>query len=250
MAARRQQGIAETEAQDSILQAWLRRHRRPTIIAAAAVAAVFAVAIVYAYREGQRALSAEPPLVRAPAGPIRVKPDDPGGMTVPDRDKLVYNRVSGDGEDAAVRLRPGPELPIERPLPTPAPALDTKPAAEAELEAPPVAADEQAKTAVEVVPAKVTPPTPPASPTPPAAEAVYVQLGALGSQAAAELAWDRLSQIYPELKAAKRVVSPLRKDDGVVLYRLQAGPLAGKAAADKLCAVLRSGGQGCFLVKP
>lgn len=249
MAERRQQGIAEKEAQHSILQDWLRRHRRPTIIATAVVAAIFAVAIVYAYREGQRALSAEPPLVRAPTGPVRIKPDDPGGMTVPDRDKLVYNRVSGEGEDAAVRLRPGPELPIERPLPTPAPALDTKPAVEDEPEAPPVAADEQEKTAVEVVPAKVTPPSPPTLPTPPT-EAVYVQLGALGSQAAAELAWDRLSQIYPELKAAKRVVSPLRKDDGVVLYRLQAGPLAGKAAADKLCAALRSGGQGCFLVKP
>lgn len=236
------------EAQDSVLQDWLRRHRRPTIIAVVAVAVVFAAAIVYAYREGQRALSAEPPLVRAPTGPVRVKPDDPGGMTVPDRDKLVYNRVSGEGEDAAVRLRPGPELPIERPLPTPAPALDTKPAADAAPETPTPAAEEQEKAPVEVVPAKVTPPIPPTSPSP--VGAVYVQLGALGSQEAAMLAWDRLTQIYPDLKAVKRVISPLRKADGVTLYRLQAGPLADKVAADKLCAVLKAGGQGCFLVKP
>ena len=94
---------------------------------------------------------------------------------------------------------------------------------------------------MEVVPAKVAPPTP--------VEAVYVQLGAMGSQEAATLAWDRLTQIYPDLKAVKRVISPLRKADGVTLYRLQAGPLADKVAADKLCATLKAGGQGCFLVK-
>jgi hypothetical protein len=34
------------------------------------------------------------------------------------------------------------------------------------------------------------------------------------------------------------------------VIRLQAGPLASRAAADRACASVRSGGQACFPVAP
>ncbi len=61
--------------------------------------------------------NAEIPLVRAEGGPIKVRPESPGGMDVPDRDKLVYDRIDGNGERPSVeRLLPPPEMP--QPLPT------------------------------------------------------------------------------------------------------------------------------------
>ncbi|MDE0538401.1 MAG: hypothetical protein OXH94_06700, partial [Rhodospirillales bacterium] len=35
----------------------------------------------------------EIPMVRADAAPIKVKPDRPGGLDIPNRDKLVYERL-------------------------------------------------------------------------------------------------------------------------------------------------------------
>lgn len=40
-----------------------------------------------------------PALVKADDGPVKVKPKDPGGKTVPNEDKKVYERVAGTGED-------------------------------------------------------------------------------------------------------------------------------------------------------
>jgi hypothetical protein len=33
------------------------------------------------------------PLIKAAAGPIKVRPENPGGLKVPNRDKLVYDRM-------------------------------------------------------------------------------------------------------------------------------------------------------------
>jgi len=66
------------------------------------------------------------PIVRAELGPVKVRPTSPGGMQVPDRDKLVYNRIQGsgnpDGASPSVeRLLPPPETPLPKPVASPAP---------------------------------------------------------------------------------------------------------------------------------
>src|SRR5271170_2728740 len=64
------------------------------------------------------------PLIKADQQPFRIKPDNPGGMEVPDQDKEIYNRV-GQAErgsappPTAERLLPPPEAPLPRPAPTP-----------------------------------------------------------------------------------------------------------------------------------
>ncbi len=56
------------------------------------------------------------PLVMAATGPVKVRPISPGGMEVPDRDKLVYDRMQGNGERPRVeRLLPAPETPLPPP---------------------------------------------------------------------------------------------------------------------------------------
>lgn len=56
------------------------------------------------------------PVVRADSGPVKVRPEQPGGMEVPNRDKLVYERLEGgEGTSARVeRLLPQPEEPLPR----------------------------------------------------------------------------------------------------------------------------------------
>ncbi len=74
--------------------------------------------------------SAEPgiPLVKAAPGPVKVRPENPGGLRVPDRDKLVYDRIQGktaertEGEGDGPLPDRGPERllpPPEEPLPKP-----------------------------------------------------------------------------------------------------------------------------------
>lgn len=64
------------------------------------------------------------PIVRAPDGPDRERPEDPGGVDVPDRDKQVYDTFrSGEegGEPVVERLLPAAEAPLNDPEPAPEP---------------------------------------------------------------------------------------------------------------------------------
>jgi len=60
---------------------------------------------------------ADIPVVRADASPVKVRPENPGGLQVPNRDKLVYSRMQGGGtaEGSVERLLPPPETPLPRP---------------------------------------------------------------------------------------------------------------------------------------
>ena len=62
------------------------------------------------------------PLIRAPDGPVKVRPENPGGLQVPNRDKLVYERMqsgaSSSSSDSVIeRLLPQPEKLLPKPGP-------------------------------------------------------------------------------------------------------------------------------------
>lgn len=110
---------------------------------------------------------ADVPIIRADVTPIKVRPADPGGMDVPDRDKLVYGAINGEGAGSEVEsLLPPPEEPlplpeqpeiVAAPEPAPEPILptQTEPAEEgAPLSLEPLALEATA-------PAIETPPPPP-----------------------------------------------------------------------------------------
>ena len=230
------------------------------------------------------------PLVMAATGPVKVRPISPGGMEVPDRDKLVYDRMQGNGERPRVeRLLPAPETPLPPPgrdlprqmeaaAPAPDSAKDlaamapaagpvTLPPAEARTSRAPLvhigpsaAPDSAAATpTVEEVLAAVRPPPAPSPPAPkePAktgstAPAYRVQLAAVRSLKRAQGEWDRLRRKNTDL-LGNLALSVVKADLGPtkgMFYRLRAGPLADEAAARALCAKLAARKVGCLIVRP
>lgn len=69
------------------------RGRRGLIVASIAGAAVLVGGIGYHFLAGGG--SGEPVIVRASDEPVKVQPENPGGVTVPNQDKAVYDRVAG-----------------------------------------------------------------------------------------------------------------------------------------------------------
>lgn len=89
------------------------------LIAATAVAAL-AWAISDRMTGTEEAMDADAPVpfITAEDEPIKVRPDDPGGLDVPNRDKYVYKSLGEDEpEVGAEQLLPPPEEPLERPTP-------------------------------------------------------------------------------------------------------------------------------------
>lgn len=109
------------------------------------------------------------PLIKSAATSVKVRPDNPGGLEVPDRDKLVYDRIQGTAEGRGPeRLLPPPEKPLPRPAPakaTPPPA--DKAATVAQPQALPIKPVAKVPTAEDVASAErpAPPPPPPAPPT-------------------------------------------------------------------------------------
>ena len=58
------------------------------------------------------------PLITASAEPWKVRPDDPGGMEIPNQGTLIYETLStADPEEAPERILPPPEEPLSPPVP-------------------------------------------------------------------------------------------------------------------------------------
>ena len=205
----------------------------------------------------------EIPIIRAADGPIKVRPDNPGGMAIPDRDKLVYERLRGSEEELRVeRLLPRPEMPLTPPAPETKTALPATPAPMEKQVAEPIVNPASIPKIDDVV--KVTPPLPPsAPPTPPTAKApsvasadpakIYrIQLAAVRTKEAASSEWTRLKKKNGDLLdvlTLNVIKIDLGADKGI-FYRLQAGPLAKKEAAKKLCEQLSGRKIGCLIVRP
>ncbi|MFQ5534756.1 MAG: SPOR domain-containing protein [Sphingomonadales bacterium] len=208
--------------------------RQPLLMVVALITvAVFAGGIWYAYRTGANNHE-PPPVIRAQSTPIKIQPDEPGGMDVPDQDKLVYDQLAGAEVSEAEELLPAAEEP-------------TLPGDDA---ASPAAYDEDEPPAA--------PPPLPEEPTA-RSEAVallgdnnyLVQLGAFRSQEAAERGWDRLSRRYPAVLggfSSDIMIADLGARG--IYYRLRAGPLATREDAEALCRDIKDRGQGCLVVAP
>jgi hypothetical protein len=100
------------------------------------------------------------------------------------------------------------------------------------------------------------PAAPPAAAHPPAETSVggggyRLQLGALRSVAAAQQEWSRLKRLEPEM-LGRLHADAVRLDlgDRGIFYRIQAGPVADAAQADRMCDALKRHNVGCLLVRP
>lgn len=213
--------------------------------------------------------SFETPLIRADASPVKVRPISPGGMEVPNQDKLVYGRI-GDGEPppGAERLLPLPETPLPPPGSTAAASKietgATPAPAPAEPPSSPSAPENIGKSTEKAAPAApppprvaAKPPVPPPPPEPVTRKVVRkrpfkVQLGAVRSPQRASQEWERLRRKHGDLLRRMELSitkANLGADKGV-FYRMRAGPIADEATARNICAKLAARKVGCLIVLP
>lgn len=215
------------------------------------------------------------PLIEPDARPVKIRPETPGGLVVPNQDQLVLEppavrRAAERNAGANARLDQGPELPaLERlrqqaappapvaAIPPPLPsALATAPlpvpvAPRPEQQAatlPPVA---QPPVVQQVVaqPVVVQPGVPaPARPAAVATGRAMVQLGALSSEESARGEWERLQRRVPELAAMEAVISRFDREGQAPLFRLRAGGLPNAAAARSLCEAVRAKAAPCMTI--
>jgi hypothetical protein len=229
-------------------------------------------------------------VVRADPSPYKIKPDNPGGLEVENQDKTVYDRVAkSDAPNRVENLLPPAEQPktppkVEpKPKPTEPPVTVKSPLEEKRDELAAMIASLEKKDApgeklvIEEGPAMPRPqaqakpepasepkPMVPAPPSPPpmnqpaeqAATAapdagLQVQLAAAKSEEGAMAEWNRIKTKHPELVGAL-TPTVIRADLGErgVFFRLRAGILPDKPAADALCAALTADGNACLVVKP
>lgn len=245
---------------------------RPAASLAFALAALTAVGgigwLVYEWTaEGE---STAPPLIKADQGPMKIRPKDPGGMMVPDQDKLIYQSLNGGVvEETVERLLPPPEEPLPPPEP-PAPEVVAEPPPAVERSAPdgnlpllpPAEAPSEASATVEAPePEPKAPPepapAPPSAPAPAAATAAatgsyMVQLASFRSIDDADKAWRKAIKKNGDLLSAysaQVVRADLGGDQGVY-FRLRIGPFAGGGEAKSLCEKLKARNADCFVVRP
>lgn len=170
-------------------------------------------------------------LIAAPAGPYKVKVDDPGGMQVEGKGDAAFATSEGAAPTGALDLGAVPEDPVTRTAPAPkAPAAATT-GATAKVEA---GGQLVAKA----------PPAQPAAPAGPAGS--VVQLGAFDSQAIANEAWSSLSGRFGYLEGLTKIVVPA-KVGGRTFYRLRAATSSSDQAKD-VCARLKVAGENCLIV--
>lgn len=262
--------------------------------AALAVAGIavagFGGVVAYGYLAyGDRGEHMPAPLVKADTRPLKIRPDDPGGLNVPHTNMEVFNagrdqRTPGaaPGSPAGREVLlppPEPVLPKPAPAPTPAPITLT-PAAippTAPLAAAPAAAPEPTLSGVASAVPYPAPLPPPAAPTqrlvqrsaaaalgesastpilqaprPTAgAGAFRIQIGAMRTEEEARQVWESVRRKHVDVIAGKTMsISRVELAERGVFFRVYAGPLADRDAARDACTKLVRAGTGCLVVPP
>ncbi|MBF0323662.1 SPOR domain-containing protein [Magnetospirillum moscoviense] len=249
---------------------------RATVTLVAAVVAVGGiVAAGWHFMGGKKAVGPGIPVIKADERPIKIRPDDRGGMQVPNQDKLIYERLEpGEGDSKVERLLPAPEKPQAPPKvaapPAPAPVAETpKPVAPAPAPVAQAPAPEPIKPKppepvvaakpVEPILPKAMPAAPAPAPVPAPAPAVakaapaggdyLIQLGALRSAPDAEKEWSRIQKANADLLGTlKSDVVRVELGEKGIFWRLRAGPLS-EAAAKQMCTELKARNQGCIIAR-
>ena len=249
---------------------------RRLVLFAGGLGAVLVVLIAASTLIGHR--SNEIPVVVADNRPIRVKPENPGGMKIDGAENDVF---SGGSDIANARLAPLAEKPdaralvapeeapppppvVANPTATPPPVVATpapepptvpsiKPSVVAAVPAAkPVSRPDAAVAAprptnsVAAAPAEA-PPAPvavEAHPSTPGRRAM-VQLAALSSEEAARNEWQQLSKRMPGLLDGKQPVFSRTEKGGRMFWRLRTAGFADAEQARTFCEHVRAKGGGC-----
>jgi type IV secretory pathway VirB10-like protein len=166
------------------------------------------------------AVNGPPELIKAPPGPYKVKPPNPGGLDIQGESETAFETSAGQDTDSQLDLSKVPEAPVAKPpkeqpkaAPQPPPAAETKAPAKAE----------------------------PAPPT--VAHGSIIQLGAFANQAQAERAWTALSSRFPSIGSMGKMIVPF--PGGIRLRATATSPAEAKQA----CQTLKAAGENCFVAQ-
>ena len=183
------------------------------LLAAGLVAATF---FGMGRRDAQ--VNGPPELIRAEAGPYKIKPPNPGGLDVAGESQTAFETSAGEDKDAQLDLGGVPEEPVAKP-----PKEEPK----------------------RIPPNETKEPLPPeGTPQPvPGGSGSVIQLGAFQNQAQAERAWTALSARFPSIKAMNKMIIPF--SGGIRLRAAAASPAEAKEA----CRTLKVAGENCFVAR-
>jgi hypothetical protein len=210
------------------------------------------------------------PVIQAAAGPVKVKPLDPGGLAVNTQTSALLGGGGGAGDTS---LAPAPEAPDpaalaaaaqqeqaaqSAPLPAAAPApLPPAPAPAAPVVVPSVPETAAAPAAQETA-LKVPPPSATSGLVhnlaeeynPPLAKSggsghVRVQLAALETHEAALREWDHLTRRMPSLFSGRRPILAEAHVNGRTYWRVRTAGFASLSAATRFCDDVRAQGGAC-----
>jgi hypothetical protein len=165
------------------------------------------------------AVNGPPELIRAEAGPYKIKPSDPGGLDVKGESETAFETSAGEDKDAQLDLNKLPETPMTKP---PREEPKTIPANESKT---PVATEPRAEPAAT------------------GAAGSVIQFGAFANQAQAERAWSALSARFPAIAAMGKMIVPF--PGGIRLRATAASPADAKQA----CQTLKAAGENCFVAQ-
>jgi cell division septation protein DedD len=192
--------------------------------------------------------SAPVPVVQADSRPVRVKPENPGGMQVAGANEDI---LSGGSEAKVGKLAPPPETPAPQEMLTPPPPPPVA-AAPAQLAAPVPAPNPAPAPAATIAAASPKPVIAKPAVAPdkrpvaaPATSGALVQLAAVHSEEAARSEWDRLSKRVPDLLGPHKPTFSKIDHDGHSLWRVRTGGFSDTAQATSFCERLRAKGLNC-----
>ena len=185
----------------------------------------------------------QPPRILASDSPYKEVPADRGGVETPNQDKEIYDVLNGTAGDSEVKIVETSEQPMKKPKPIEM----TTPVANVVIK------DREKKPATTITPPK----RPAATPAPrPAQDPIVtgdyvVQIASLRSLDEAESMWTKISGKMSGVLTRGHVsdIKRVNLQERGVYYRLRVGGLADKAAADRLCARLKSSGQDCIVTR-
>ena len=113
----REQERQFTQTEDE--EEWQERQSPINFVLISGIFIILCVIGWFGYRWASQMHSGEPPVIAAEMTPIKIRPENPGGMVIPHQDKLVYGRISPDQNQPVEHLLPAPEQLMSPPAPQP-----------------------------------------------------------------------------------------------------------------------------------
>ena len=200
------------------------------------------------------------PVIEADMRPLRVKPDNAGGMQVAGADEQVMGEQSRSTQGMAPRaeapaaqalraqqqLPPLPDTPAAA-VPVPGPAAAPGPAAVANSGVSPLPDTPRPPARGGAAAAKPALPAAAPAVAPPGAGATLVQLAAVDTEQGAQAEWQRLAKRMPDALGDRRLVLQRAERDGKAVWRVRTGGFADVADATAFCSRLRAKGASCTI---